>query len=74
MDKMRYNTSPRPAPWDLLQHLFENLRGTDGGDFVLLWFYLTGAAILIGGVINSVIEHAAAAKPGKPDLKKPSAR
>ncbi|MBV9481792.1 MAG: YihY/virulence factor BrkB family protein [Acidobacteria bacterium] len=41
---------------------------------VLLWFYLTGAAILIGGVINSVIEHAAAAKPGEPDLKKPSAR
>jgi membrane protein len=39
---------------------------------VLLWFYLTGAAILIGGVINSVIEHAASRKPGQPDLKKPS--
>lgn len=39
---------------------------------VLLWFYLTGAAILIGGVINSVIEHAASREPGEPDLKKPS--
>ncbi len=39
---------------------------------VLLWFYLTGAAILIGGVINSVIEHAASEKPGEPELKKPS--
>lgn len=40
---------------------------------VLLWFYLTGAAILIGGIINSVIEHAASRKPGEPDLKKPPA-
>jgi membrane protein len=39
---------------------------------VLLWFYLTGAAILMGGTINSVIEHAASKEPGEPDLKKPS--
>lgn len=39
---------------------------------VLLWFYLTGAAILMGGVMNSVIEHAASRKPGEPDLEKPS--
>jgi membrane protein len=40
---------------------------------VLLWFYLTGAAILIGGVINSVIEGAASEKAGEPDLEKASA-
>lgn len=39
---------------------------------VLLWFYLTGLAILAGGVINSVIEHAASRQPGEPELKKPS--
>jgi membrane protein len=40
---------------------------------VLLWFYLTGLAILAGGVINSVIEHAASQQPGQPEMKKPSA-
>lgn len=39
---------------------------------VLLWFYLTGLSILMGGVINSTIEHAASRQPGKPELKKPS--
>lgn len=39
---------------------------------VLLWFYLTGLTILMGGVINSIIEHAASRQPGEPDLKKPS--
>ena len=39
---------------------------------VLLWFYLTGLAILMGGVINSVIEHAASRQPGEPELKKPA--
>ena len=39
---------------------------------VLLWFYLTGLAVLMGGVINSVIEHAASRQPGKPEMKKPS--
>lgn len=35
---------------------------------LMLWFYLTGAAILIGGEINSEIEHAAA-EAGEPDAK-----
>ncbi len=35
---------------------------------LMLWLYLTGAAILIGGEINSEIEHAAA-KAGAPDAK-----
>jgi membrane protein len=39
---------------------------------VLLWFYLTGLAVLMGGVINSAIEHAASRQPGEPKLKKPA--
>jgi membrane protein len=35
---------------------------------LMLWFYFTGAAILIGGEINSEIEHAAA-EAGAPDAK-----
>ncbi|HEX8748697.1 MAG TPA: YihY/virulence factor BrkB family protein, partial [Pyrinomonadaceae bacterium] len=35
---------------------------------LMLWFYLTGLAILIGGEINSEIENAAAEK-GAPDAK-----
>ena len=35
---------------------------------LMLWLYLTGAAILIGGEVNSEIEHAAA-KAGAPDAK-----
>jgi membrane protein len=37
---------------------------------LLLWFYLTGAAILVGGKVNAVIEHAAARR-GAPDAKLP---
>jgi membrane protein len=37
---------------------------------LLLWFYLTGAAILIGGKVNAVIEHAAA-RAGEPEAKLP---
>ena len=37
---------------------------------LLLWFYLTGAAILVGGKVNAVIEHAAARR-GVPDAKLP---
>lgn len=36
---------------------------------LMLWFYLTGAAILIGGEINSEIENAAA-EHGAPEAKK----
>ena len=35
---------------------------------LLLWFYLTGAAILVGGKVNAVIEHAAA-RAGVPEAK-----
>jgi membrane protein len=37
---------------------------------LLLWFYLTGAAILVGGKVNAVIEHAAARR-GAPEAKLP---
>ena len=37
---------------------------------LLLWFYLTGLAILIGGKVNAEIEHAAA-QAGVPDAKLP---
>ncbi|HEY0384738.1 MAG TPA: YhjD/YihY/BrkB family envelope integrity protein, partial [Pyrinomonadaceae bacterium] len=35
---------------------------------MMLWFYLTGAAILIGGEINSEVENAAA-EAGAPEAK-----
>jgi membrane protein len=37
---------------------------------LLLWFYLTGAAILVGGKVNAEIEHAAA-EMGAPEAKLP---
>ena len=37
---------------------------------LMLWFYLTGAAILFGGQVNAEIEQAAARK-GEPDAKLP---
>lgn len=40
---------------------------------LMLWFYLTGAAVLIGGEINSEIESAAAER-GAPDAKKEGAK
>jgi membrane protein len=43
--------------------------GSLGGVIILmLWFYFTGAAIIIGGEINSEVEHAMA-KAGAPDAK-----
>lgn len=57
-------------------HFFNTYTSTYGAltavIIVLLWFYLTGVAILIGGVINSVIEHAASRQPDQPELKKPA--
>lgn len=53
-------------------HFFDSYSktyGTLGAVIVLmLWLYLTGAAILIGGEVNSEIEHAAA-KAGDPEAK-----
>jgi len=40
---------------------------------LMLWFYLTGAAILVGGEINSEIEHAMS-KAGAPDAKEKGAK
>ena len=37
---------------------------------LLIWFYVTGFAFMIGGVINAQIEHAAA-KRGHPEAKAP---
>jgi uncharacterized BrkB/YihY/UPF0761 family membrane protein len=37
---------------------------------LMLWFYVTGAALLLGGQVNSTIEHAAA-QHGHPEAKAP---
>jgi membrane protein len=56
----------------LYLHFFDSYNktyGTLGAVIVLmLWLYLTGAAILIGGEVNSEIENAAA-EAGDPDAK-----
>jgi membrane protein len=56
-------------------HFFNSYTATYGAVtaaiILLLWFYLTGAAVLLGGQINSVLEHAKAAQ-GEGDLKKPA--
>jgi uncharacterized BrkB/YihY/UPF0761 family membrane protein len=56
----------------LYLHYFDSYSktyGTLGAVIVLmLWLYLTGAAILIGGEVNSEIENAAA-RQGEPDAK-----
>ena len=53
-------------------HFFNSYSATYGSlgalIILMLWFYLTGAAILIGGEINSEIENAAA-EAGAPDAK-----
>lgn len=53
-------------------HFFNTYSSTYGSlgavIVLLLWFYVTGLAFLIGGTANSVIEHAAAEK-GHPEAK-----
>lgn len=56
----------------LYLHFFDSYSTTYGSlgavIILMLWLYFTGAAILIGGEVNSEIEHAAA-KQGAPDAK-----
>ena len=53
-------------------HFFDSYSATYGSlgavIILMLWLYFTGAAVLIGGEINSEIEHAAA-EQGEPDAK-----
>lgn len=53
-------------------HFFDTYSATYGSlgavIVLMLWLYFTGAAVLIGGEINSEIEHAAA-EHGEPDAK-----
>jgi membrane protein len=53
-------------------HYFDSYSETYGSlgavIVLLLWFYITGLAFLIGGVVNSAIEHAAAER-GHPEAK-----
>jgi membrane protein len=53
-------------------HFFDSYSATYGSlgavTILLLWFYLTGASLLIGAEINSVIEDVAA-QEGEPDAK-----
>jgi membrane protein len=57
----------------LYLHFFDSYSKTYGSlgavIVLMLWFYLTGASILIGGEINSDIE-ALAAREGAPRAKK----
>ena len=52
-------------------HRYDEMYGSAGAlAILLLWFYFTGAAILIGGEANSEIENAAAQR-GHPDQSRP---
>lgn len=58
-------------------HFFDSYSKTYGSlgavIVLMLWLYLTGLAVLIGGEVNSEIEHAAAQK-GAPDAKRKGAK
>jgi membrane protein len=53
-------------------HFFNSYSATYGSlgavIILMLWLYFTGAAVLIGGEVNSEIENAAA-KQGEPEAK-----
>lgn len=53
-------------------HFFDSYSKTYGSlgavIVLMLWLYLTGLAVLLGGEVNSEIEHAAG-KKGAPDAK-----
>jgi membrane protein len=55
-------------------HFFNSYNRTYGSlgavMILMLWFYVTGVAFLIGGQVNSTIEHAAA-EHGHPEAKAP---
>jgi len=55
-------------------HFFDTYTATYGSlgavIILMLWFYITGLAMLIGGLINATIEHAAA-EHGHPEAKAP---
>lgn len=61
----------------LYLHYFDSYSATYGSlgavIVLMLWFYMTGLAILVGGEINSDIE-AAAAQAGAPEAKKKGAK
>jgi membrane protein len=53
---------------------YSTVYGSLGGLIVLMiWFYLFGVAILVGGEVNSVLENAAA-QQGEPDAKRSGER
>ncbi len=69
--------SPDSFGFRIYLHFFDSYSksyGSLGAVIVLmLWLYLIGAAVLIGGEINSEIENAAA-KKGAPQAKKKGAK
>ena len=65
------------AGFRIYLHFFNGFSKTYGSlgtvIILMLWFYITGLVFLVGGQINSVIEHAAAGH-GHPEAKLPGER